>query len=63
VAQSPLLPGQTVRQGYGLQLPADLPPGSYALIAGLYSANSGQRLHRIDGSLDDFLYLGDIIVP
>jgi hypothetical protein len=55
--RSPLLPGQTIQQGYGLQLPAELPPGKYSLIVGLYQASSGQRLPRADGSPDDFLYL------
>jgi len=49
--------GQTVQQGYGLQLPSDLSPGAYSLIVGVYQAGSGQRLPRADGSLDDFLYL------
>gem|GEM_PF-997871 len=54
---SPLLPGHTLRQGYGLQLPTDLPPGAYSLVIGIYQAGSGQRLPRADGSPDDFLYL------
>lgn len=58
--QSPLRPGQTVSQGYGLRLPEQAPPGSYPLVAGLYLANSGQRLPRTDGSPDDFLYLTNI---
>lgn len=60
--RSPLLPGQTVTQGYGLQLPPDLPAGSYPLIAGLYLASSGQRLSRSDGSPDDFIYLTNVVV-
>jgi hypothetical protein len=59
---SPLLPGQTVPQGYGLRLPEDLPPGSYPLIAGLYLAETGQRLRRAGGSPDDFIYLTNILV-
>ncbi len=55
--QSPLLPGQTLQQGYGLQLPADLPPGTYSLMVGLYQASTSQRLPRADGSPDDFVYL------
>jgi hypothetical protein len=62
LGQSPLQPGQTVQQGYGLLLPADLAPGSYPLIVGLYRAASGQRLPRADGSPDDFVYLTDIVV-
>jgi hypothetical protein len=60
--QSPLRPGQTVTQGYGLLLPPDLPPGAYPLIAGLYPAGSSQRLQRADGSPDDFIYLTTITV-
>lgn len=55
--QSPLLPGQTVVQGYGLQLPDALAPGDYSLVVGLYNAANGQRLFRADDSPDDFLYL------
>jgi hypothetical protein len=60
--RSPLLPGQAVPQGYGLRLPEDIRPGSYPLIAGLYLADTGQRLRRADGSPDDFLYLTNIVV-
>ncbi len=60
IKQSPLLPGQTVSQGYGLLLPADLAPGDYPLIVGLYQAENGRRLARADGSPDDFLYLTTI---
>jgi hypothetical protein len=60
--QSPLLPGQTVSQGYGLQLPSRLEPGNYPLIVGLYLADNGQRLQRADGSPDDFLYLTTVHV-
>jgi hypothetical protein len=60
--QSPLQPGQTVSQGYALPLPADLAPGAYSLIVGLYDATTVQRLVRADGSPDDFLYLTTITV-
>jgi hypothetical protein len=63
IEQSPLLPGQTVWQGYGLRLPDNLAAGSYPLITGLYRATTGQRLPRADGSPDDFLYLTNITVP
>jgi hypothetical protein len=62
IERSALRPGQTVPQGYGLRLPADLAAGSYPLIAGLYVANTGQRLQRADGNPDDFLYLTNITV-
>ncbi len=60
--QSPLLAGQTIRQGYGLQLPDNLAPGAYPLVMGLYQSGSGQRLPRTDGSSEDFLYLTTIQV-
>jgi hypothetical protein len=62
LAQSQLRPGQTIQQGYGLQLPDDLAPGSYPLIVGLYDSATGQRLRRADGSPDDFLYLTNVVV-
>jgi hypothetical protein len=62
LAESPLRPGQTIQQGYGLQLPDDLAPGSYSLIIGLYDSATGQRLRRADGSSDDFLYLTNVVV-
>lgn len=60
IKQSPLLPGQTASQGYGLSLPTDLASGEYPLIVGLYETENGQRLRRTDGSPDDFLYLTTI---
>ncbi len=60
VEQSPLLPGQTAPQGYGLQLPATLPPGQYPLVVNLYRADTGERLPRADASPDNFLYLTTI---
>ena len=61
LGNSPLRPGQTVRQGFGLSLPADLAPGTYPLVVGLYHTAGGQRLPRAD-SPDDFMYLTDIVV-
>jgi len=58
--KSPLWPGQTMSQGYGLKLPNDLAVGAYPLIIGLYHPASSQRLRRIDGNSDDFLYLTTI---
>lgn len=37
-------PGHPVRDEYRLDLPEDLPPGTYELRAGLYRAGDGQRL-------------------
>ena len=62
IEQSPLRPGQTISQGYGIRLPEDLPAGTYPLITGLYPAASSVRLTRADDSPDDFLYLTNIVV-
>lgn len=62
VERSPLLPGQTVSQGYGLRIPPDTPPGSYPLITGLYLSATGEQLNRADDSPDNFLYLIDVVV-
>ncbi len=62
LGQSPLTPAQTLSQGYGLRLPADIKPGGYPLIMGLYDAQTQQRLLRADGSPDDFLYLTTVQV-
>ena len=37
-------PGELVRDRHALVLPADLPPGSYRLIVGVYEQAGGQRL-------------------
>lgn len=37
-------PGQVLSDRYGVLLPADLPPGRYTLIVGLYHIVSGERL-------------------
>jgi hypothetical protein len=37
-------PGEPIEDRYALRLPADLLPGDYTLIAGLYLPNSGERL-------------------
>jgi hypothetical protein len=62
LTHSPLRPGQTIQQGYGLQLPDNLAPGSYPLIVGLYDSATGERLTRADDSPDDFLYLTNVVV-
>jgi hypothetical protein len=60
-------PGETVRDNYGLELPKDLPPGDYQLIAGLYLPASMERLTitSADGvPLGDFATLDIIkVVP
>ena len=48
-------PGQTVTDAHELQLPADLPPGKYRILAGLYVAPDGPRLPvvgRQDGAIE-----------
>ena len=58
-------PGAPVADRRGLALPADMAPGDYRLIAGLYDAATGQRLPVTgpDGTAaDDFVRLGTIQV-
>ncbi len=54
------LPGEIVTDPYTLSLPADLQPGSYRLITGLYNAATGQRLPASSGG--DFVELLAITV-
>ena len=42
--------GETVEDRHGLSLPADLPPGDYSLIVGLYTPADGARLLAADGA-------------
>jgi hypothetical protein len=42
-------PGQRITDPHGILLPADLPPGRYTLIVGLYDPATGQRLTTVDG--------------
>ena len=42
------LPGQTLLDPYRMVIPADLPPGAYAIEVGLYEMRSGRRLHMHD---------------
>jgi len=62
LGRSPMQPGQTFQQGYGLALPAEMAPGSYPLIVGLYYAADGRRLPRADGSPDEFVYVTNVLV-
>ena len=57
-------PGQVLSDHYGVLLPADLPPGRYTLIAGLYHVASGERLPvTLDGEpVGDHLVLGSVKV-
>ncbi len=54
------LPGEILPDPYSLPLPADLAPGSYRLITGLYDPASGARLPVSAGG--DFVELGQITV-
>ncbi|MFO7680090.1 MAG: hypothetical protein R6X34_08565, partial [Chloroflexota bacterium] len=59
------LPGQTMRDPYRLQIPPDLPPGTYYLEVGLYEMVGGRRLHISDqtGNLaGDRFILGAVVV-
>jgi len=51
-------PGQQVRDNYGLEVPADLQPGQYRLIIGLYLPASMERLAV---STTDGVPLGDYV--
>jgi hypothetical protein len=44
-----LQPGDVFMQLHSLDLPADLPPGTYRLTGGLYSSETGQRLPIYEG--------------
>lgn len=47
-----------------LELPADLVPGSYLLRVGLYSLESGERLHfQPEDSEQDHFEDGQLLVP
>ncbi len=59
------LPGQQMRDPYRLQVPSDLPPGTYQLEVGLYEMVSKRRLHTSDaqGNLTGDRYiLGAVVV-
>lgn len=43
------VPGQVLDDEHVVPLPADLPPGAYSLLVGLYDADTGQRLRLADG--------------
>lgn len=57
-------PGETIRDGYALPLPADLPPGRYLLQAGLYAWPELTRLPWLrDGRLQgDAVPLQEVVV-
>jgi hypothetical protein len=50
-------PGETIEDRHALALPADLPPGVYTLIVGIYRPGAGERLLTEAG--EAFVVLGD----
>jgi mannosyltransferase len=54
------LPGEILTDPYSLALPANLPPGDYRLITGLYNAATGERLPVASGG--DFVELQQVAV-
>jgi hypothetical protein len=58
------LPGETITDHHGVLLPADLPPGDYTLIAGLFLPETGDRLPAtLEGApLDDHLDLTSLTI-
>jgi hypothetical protein len=55
------LAGEILVDPYNLSLPADLNPGQYRLITGLYDAQTGQRLPAAATGVD-FVELGEITI-
>ena len=55
------LAGEVLTDPHHLALPANLAPGEYRLIAGMYDPNTGQRLPIATGG--DFVELGAVSVP
>ncbi len=53
-------PGEPVEDHLGVALPADLPPGEYTLILGMYDPATGRRLSVSGGG--DFVTLGRVTV-
>ena len=53
-------PGEPIEDHLGVALPADLPPGDYTLILGMYDPATGERLPLSTGG--DFATLGRVTV-
>lgn len=53
--------GETLLDPHPIRLPANLPPGQYTLVAGLYAPESGRRLPRV-GSAETESRLGAVDV-
>ena len=59
------LPGQRILDPYRMELPPDLPPGTYQIEVGLYEMVSRRRLHISDAAgnlVGDRYILGQVIV-
>jgi hypothetical protein len=59
------LPGQAYTDPYRLEIPADLPPGTYLIEVGLYEMVGRRRLHIADEAgnlIGDRIILGSVIV-
>ena len=59
------LPGQTLRDPYRMDLPPDLPPGTYFIEVGLYEMTGLRRLHLQDAGgnlVGDRYILGAVVV-
>jgi hypothetical protein len=59
-----LQPGDVFMQLHSIDLPADLPPGSYRLALGLYASDSGQRLplYEVDALRGDRVLLQAVAI-
>lgn len=55
-------PGDQIIDRYGFLVPADLPPGNYTIIVGLYDPVTGQRLPVSAGPGDFAIQLGPVAV-
>ena len=55
-------PGERIIDRYGFNLPADLPPGAYTVVVGLYDPVTGQRLPVSAGPGDFAIQLGPVVV-
>ena len=56
-------PGETFVDFHALPISANVPPGEYTLLAGLYDESSGIRLKRVDASGGDAIVLTKISLP
>ena len=57
--------GERIRDNYGMLIPADLTPGHYRLIAGMYNPLNQQRLEITDtdgNAIGDYVELSDITI-